>query len=671
MGYNSGVVTLFNQNTSPANLLVTQNSTVFNKRNAAPVWTSLTGQAVSPALITSAAISLSSAYGQQIFGSSAASATISSVYALNISMSLLSGTVSNAYSLYVTAPTVTSGTSGNLCTAFFGLPSVGTNQGGVGIGTLTPTNDLDVFGGVGLGSNAGSQTISFGVVAISNQSSSSACLGVRTSSPNYLADVQGTLQAGAAYGWMPMGVQQMVTLSEGWGQSSLGGGLVGSNLGFNSNTIALANPRTISQSASYFFSGSVFDGRYIYYFPEDFTTGPTPGILTRYDTYLSFSATTSYSSFNMLTVNSLATQCYGGCFDGRYVYITTWQIVIFGALAYTFIRYDTWSPFQNISSYQTFDTRNINSNFLGLQPCFFDGRYVYIGSVNKALLARYDTLLSFTSSSSYAYFDLSTLVSIINQQVNFIGFDGQFIYIGGPSGPTSNYVVAYNTSLSFGSAASYSTFDISQISGLSVNTFEGASFDGRYLYFCPSGNTFNLFSGQILRYDTTLSFTATTSYAFVDLSVLNTRATGFTAILFDGKYIYLCPGNTAFLGAGILSRYDTSMAFNITAGFDFLDFTSVNSNNGGNSLTFDGKYVYLAAGGISLITRINAYPGPQTSPLFSSNQASNGFTLGMGVTNLLMSPTVSSGTFQIPSLPVGYIQIQGGQGIIRKIPYYN
>lgn len=671
MGYNLNGLSLFNQNASASNLFVTQNNTVFSSQVGFG-WTSAYGQSIAPLFFSSLSGSVSFSYGQNISGSISSSSTISNVYGLNIDVNINGGTISSVYNLYVSPPTATLGSIVNICTAFFGLPSVGTNQGGVGIGTTTPTNALDIYGGMSIGNYAGTQTVSFGVVAIGGQVPTTPCMGVGTPHPSYFTDIQGTMQAGAAYGWMPMGIQQKGTLSQGW--NSLGGGTVGNNKKLTTFSVSFFNPQIPALGAQDSYSvgwdSSCFDGRYIYFAPEQFYGFTFAGYYIRYDTTLPFAMTTSYTSYKLTNVNSQFSEIDGLAFDGRYIYMTL--INVFGSSIY-FARQDTWAPFDQTASYSLFDMSQINSLITQMISPVFTGSYVYFLTNKSNLLVRYSVDSGFDLASSYNYFSLGSLVVGLNG-LSTIGYDGQFIYIANDGSPTVNCIISYDETKEFSSSLSYEVFSLLGISNLSVISFNGASFDGRYIYFCPTGAFGGVFSGQVLRYDTTLAFTTTTSWVLVDLgSYGGSNYTGFDSTIFDGRYVYFAPCTLGVdPGLSVLARYDTLMPFNITAGFSFIDFSKINSlYTAFCGVIYDGNYVYLSINQHEFLGRIDAYKGYQLSSLFASNQASNGFALGTGITNIPLSLTVSSGTLQVPSLPVGYITLQGENNIIRKIPYYN
>ena len=94
--------------------------------------------------------------------------------------------------------------------------------------------------------------------------------------------------------------------------------------------------------------------------------------------------------------------------------------------------------------------------------------------------------------------------------------------------------------MSFTTTSSYATFDAKAFVNSQSTGFEGAIFDGRYVYLVPNTN------GQITRYDTTAPFTTSSSYATFDTKAfVSSNSTGFTGGVFDGRYVYYAPNATA------------------------------------------------------------------------------------------------------------------------------
>lgn len=144
----------------------------------------------------------------------------------------------------------------------------------------------------------------------------------------------------------------------------------------------------------------------------------------------------------------------------------------------------------------------------------------------------------------------------------------------------------------------WNKIDLSTFNG-GVTAFAGAVFDGRYIYFAPSNNTNAV--AFAARYDTLGNLlTVNTSWSFFDTGSLHPDARGFQGAFFDGQYVYFVPfaGPTAHTGR--IVRYDTKAGrqFSDALAWSHFDTTSLNANaKGFIGGAFDGqKYAYMAPG---------------------------------------------------------------------------
>lgn len=157
-------------------------------------------------------------------------------------------------------------------------------------------------------------------------------------------------------------------------------------------------------------------------------------------------------------------------------------------------------------------------------------------------------------------------------------------------GTAFGQITRYDTTLSFTTASSYSIFNTTTVNTNSKG-FSGGVFDGRYIYLIPYNNGSPF--GQITRYDTTLSFTTAASYSVFDTATVNTNSKGFMGGVFDGRYIYLIPNNNS-VAFGQITRYDTTLSFTSSTSYNFFDTATVNVNSiGFNGGVYDGKFLYL------------------------------------------------------------------------------
>jgi hypothetical protein len=194
---------------------------------------------------------------------------------------------------------------------------------------------------------------------------------------------------------------------------------------------------TLNAGASGFF-GAVFDGRYVYYVPNG---SGLSGLVACFDTQASFGSSAGWTFFDMTTVHGLAKGFVGGVFDGRYVYFVphlTNQVQSNGVASGRVGRYDTQGPFAAASSWSTFDVSTVNALAVGFLGGVFDGRYVYLvpqgpGGL-QMVTARLDTTASFTSASSWSVFEMTQITPVPGYQGG--AFDGEFVYLM-PGDPTA------------------------------------------------------------------------------------------------------------------------------------------------------------------------------------------------------------------------------------------
>jgi hypothetical protein len=136
----------------------------------------------------------------------------------------------------------------------------------------------------------------------------------------------------------------------------------------------------------------------------------------------------AWSSFDLTGVNAGATGFVGGSFDGRYVYFVPNDNGSFDGIA---ARYDTMAGFTTAGSWSAFDLSGVNAGAIGFRGAGFDGRYMYfVPSYNTTfdgLVTRFDTTAGFTTTGSWSTFDMTTVNGAAQ---GFIGaaFDGRYMY---------------------------------------------------------------------------------------------------------------------------------------------------------------------------------------------------------------------------------------------------
>lgn len=327
--------------------------------------------------------------------------------------------------------------------------------------------------------------------------------------------------------------------------------------------------------------GGAFDGRYVYFVPSHNSLSWN-GIVSRYDTQAAFDTAGAWASFDTQTVNANIYGYYGAVFDGRYMYFVPPASGPSGIVT----RYDTQAAFGVAGSWTTFDLTTVNAGAKGFIGGTFDGRYVYFAPYYNGqydgVVARLDTQGTFGQAASWSTFDVKTVNSAA---VAFYGavFDGRYVYFVPDTNGASGRIARYDTQATFGTAGSWSTFDIASVNATAKGFHTGA-FDGRYLYLVPGDA-----HGTVARYDTQATFDQGASWSTFDATTLDANAKGFFGASFDGRYVTFVPH-----GSSIALRYDTQAAFTTAGSWGKLDLTPVGAKPAGfQGSVFDGRYLYL------------------------------------------------------------------------------
>ncbi|HWZ88823.1 MAG TPA: hypothetical protein VNW92_08230 [Polyangiaceae bacterium] len=347
------------------------------------------------------------------------------------------------------------------------------------------------------------------------------------------------------------------------------------------------------------FNGTAFDGRYIYAAPG--RNSPVP----RYDTQGDIASPASWTQFDLTRLNATAGGFRGAAFDGRYVYFVPYNHAD-GSLGGTVTRYDTQSCFTEATSWSTFDVSSLDARATGFLGGEFDGRYLYLVPLGiegalSGVLARFDTRASLTDRAAWSTFD-TRAISPHAEGYYGAAFDGRYLYLS-PYADGPGYgstVTRYDTRGALSDRASWSLFDATTVDP-AARGFFGATFDGRYAYFVPylgGGST----GGRLLRYDTESDYSNPSSWLTLDISALGIAPQG---ALFDGRYVYLVPGG------GRVARLDPQQSFTDPSSWSTFDLTAASPGASGFfGGAFDGQYLYFfpSVGSIgSSIARFNAH----------------------------------------------------------------
>jgi len=180
-------------------------------------------------------------------------------------------------------------------------------------------------------------------------------------------------------------------------------------------------------------------------------------------------------------------------------------------------------------------------------------------------------------------------------------FDGRYIYFAPGHNGTQWHgeVLRYDTHGDFASLLSWDTYNpgANEVR-LHARGFKDAVFDGRYVYFVPGQDEVDV-HGEVLRYDTTAVFAEVSSWVAYDpgAAEVGSDPDGYTEALFDGRYLYFVPFNNGTETHGEVLRYDTTEDFITPSSWETYDpgvhDVGVHPDGYGGGV-FDGPYLYFA-----------------------------------------------------------------------------
>lgn len=354
--------------------------------------------------------------------------------------------------------------------------------------------------------------------------------------------------------------------------------------------------------------GAVFDGRYVI-FPPRFDGHNYHSRVLRYDTQGAFDDPKSWDAYDAGAPHS----SQSAAFDGRYVYFCPGQYsemmtraeeadeesgpkppglrpdhrVLYSG---DIMRYDTQGDFHSRDSWTNYNASETNRlDTRDFDGAVYDGRHVYFAPLTFGAPLRYDTQGEFHDERSWSAYDGTRLG--MSRCVGAM-FDGRYVYFV-PYGE-SDVVARYDTRGDFTDDRQWEAYQLSRTSGLNVTGYDGAMFDGRYVYFVPFWDEAKSFHAFLLRYDTTREFSAAQSWEVVDAgSVDGLHTIGYNAGATDGRFLYLAPWHDGkaypdgIIAHGRVLRVDTT---GDNASFD-LRFCDVGHNGGLNAAVPGARFL--------------------------------------------------------------------------------
>ncbi len=157
-------------------------------------------------------------------------------------------------------------------------------------------------------------------------------------------------------------------------------------------------------------------------------------------------------------------------------------------------------------------------------------------------------------------------------------FDGRYLYLVPYYNGSAQHgcVLRFDTQGTFNDMNSWIAFDpgwyLDAALGLDLDGYRGGVFDGRYVYFVPLDNGSGQ-HGAVLRFDTEGSFRDTGSWTAFDPgnAGVGTDPDGYQGAVFDGRYVYFSPFHNGLSQHGEVLRYDTQSEFGDAASWRTFD----------------------------------------------------------------------------------------------------
>lgn len=281
--------------------------------------------------------------------------------------------------------------------------------------------------------------------------------------------------------------------------------------------------------------------------------------------------------------------------------------------------YNTQALIDAQSSWTVIDpsSKGLGTAARGFAKGATDGRYAYFAP-NKnntgpsGSVMRWDSQKSPSLVDSYELFNPSaaSLTAQVAQAngpfaaaVGFNGavFDGSYVYFV----PDVNYqgahndVLRYDVSRPFKDIGSWQVFN-PKPANTPKKGYAGGIYDGRYVYFIPKGDDDNraFMHGEVMRYDTRAPFDSASSWTMFDPSSngMTQAARGYNGGVSDGKYLYLAPFLNANGPHGDVLRYDLSKPFDQISSWTTIDVAAKvePKAKGYIGAAFDGQFVYFS-----------------------------------------------------------------------------
>jgi hypothetical protein len=214
----------------------------------------------------------------------------------------------------------------------------------------------------------------------------------------------------------------------------------------------------------------------------------------------------------------------------------------------------------------------------------FDGRYLVLAPYQTGFAVQLDTHAPFGDKGSWSSYDVS---SVSGGTTGFFGaaFDGQYTYFtpysAGTQATDDGVVVRYDSKGTFGDSSSWSRFDAQSVN-MNAEGFAGEAFDGQYVYFVPD------LENLAVKMDTK-AYGQSSSLSFFDMTLLGNQTVGYLGAVYDGHHVNFVPDEST-----VVAQYDTADSFDAVGSWETFNVASITAPGtefvGG---VFDGRYLYL------------------------------------------------------------------------------
>jgi hypothetical protein len=320
-----------------------------------------------------------------------------------------------------------------------------------------------------------------------------------------------------------------------------------------------------------------------------------------YEYEYNFAEKKRWSAFDAGFTGGIDTTGYfGAVYDGQYIYFAPCRTMDFHGRA---LRYNTKGDFYSQDSWESFDAGSTDGlDTRGYAGCVFDGRFVYyvpfaVSTTRHARVLRFDTTGEFFSSESWSAFDAQAIVGLVNSGFDGAIFDGRYIYFSpfGYDPFAHGRVLRYDTEGDFKKESSWVVYDASSTGGMDTRGYYGATYDGKYIYFVPF-NDGTGFHGRVLRYDTEKDFSSSKSWSAYDAGFTGGKNTiGYKGAIYWGDYIYFVPFREAEKCHGRVLRLNISEDFNDASSWESYDAAGTDGvdTRGYVGAETDGRFIYF------------------------------------------------------------------------------